>query len=331
MKKVILIFIVLVSSLYATPVKEDRIEVRTPVDGSLVSASESLIVNSRVKRSIVAAAKFITVNEKSKNIVSASQELDITGDVENVVVSAARRIDISGDVEDSIIAACEFFRLSGDSNDVIVAARDVEINGDIQDLFVAGESVYISGTVRGNVYSSTDRVELVGDGQILGKIYFPEKKTELPSREIAKKGFNFIRILSIIHAFLGILVIGAVLKKSSPRLPEKLSHKFFEKWLSSFFIGLLFMLITPILILLTIPIFGTYSLGIMLGYFVLLILSKVFLVLAVSTRYNYLASILVVVLLSFFYPISFLFSVIGFGVFILFLKDELSGNPESGF
>jgi len=76
------------------------------------------------------------------------------------------------------------------------------------------------------------------------------------------------------------------------------------------------------------PIFGVYSFGIMLGYLLIIIFSKSFLVLAISKRYNYFLSLAVVVSLSFFYPFSLIFSIIGFGIFLIFVKDVLSRNPE---
>ncbi len=328
MKKIILAFMILFSSVYTMPLTGKRVEVSEPVEGSLVSASERLVVNEQVEKSIVSASRFLEVNKSSKNIVAASRDITVSGDVENILVSASKTLFINGNVGDSIVAACEFFNLTGNSGDVVVAAKEVDINGEIDNLFAAAESVYISGTVKGDVYASTDRVELVGDGKILGNIYYPEEKPKVHGRELAKKGFIFIRIISLVHSLLGILILSALLKKSSPRMAEKLSENLFKKGIVSFFIGLIFMIIAPIFIFVTIPIFGMYSFGLMLGYFFIMILSKVFLVLAASARYNYLTSIVVVVALSFFYPISFLFSIIGLGLFVIFIKDLLIKNPE---
>ncbi|ADO83955.1 polymer-forming cytoskeletal protein [Ilyobacter polytropus] len=328
MKRVILIFIILFSTIYTMPVKGDRVDIRNPVDGNLISASERLTVNARVEKSIISASKFLDVNKSAKNIIAAASEINVLGDIDNILVSASRKLAVNGDVGGSIVVACESLLLNGNTGDVVVAAREVDVNGELDNLFVAADKIYISGTVRGNVYSTTNRVELIGDGEVLGEIYHQKEAPKIDRREIVKKSYGFIQIVSIVHSFLGIFVITFLLKKLAPDMEDKLSKNLFNKGLLAFFIGIFFLVTFPIFVIITMPIFGVYSFGIMLGYLLIIIFSKSFLVLAISKRYNYFLSIAVVVSLSFFYPFSLIFSIIGFGIFLIFVKDVLSRNPE---
>jgi|GEM_PF-2708250 len=337
MKKIILLFIILYSLAYTKPIKGNRVEIREPVAGNVVSASERLIVNAEVKGSVISASKYLDINRRTKNIVAAAGEINITGDIDNILVSASKNLTVNGDVGDSIIAACDNLLLSGNTGDVIIAAREVDINGEIDNLYAAADKVYISGKVRGNVYTSTNKVEVIGAGEVTGKIYYPKEasvsekeegvKKEVIKKETIKKGYSFLRIGALIHSFFGILIISLLLKKSAPEMAETLSVNLFKKGVPAFFIGLFFMVTLPVFIVITIPIFGIYSMGIMSGYMFIFILSKSFLVAALSMRYNYFLSLVVVVGLSFIYFFSIVFSILGFGIFLIFIKGAFSKTP----
>lgn len=331
MKKIILLFIILFSTVYTAPVKGNRLEIREPIQGNLVSASERLIVNAQIDGSVISASKYLDINNKTKNIVAAAAEITINEDIQNILVSASKSLTVNGDVGDSIIAACDSMLLTGNAGDVIVAAREVDINGEIGNLYATAERVYISGRVRGNVYTSASKVEFIGDGVVLGKIHQSKENTiskrkermkeEIVKTETIKKGYSFLRIGALIHSFLGILIISLLLKKSAPETAEKLSKTLFKKGLPAFFIGLFFMVAFPVFIVITIPFFGIYSLGIMSGYMFIFILSKSFLVAALSMRYNYFLSLILVVGLSYIYFFSIAFSILGFGVFLLSIRE----------
>jgi len=341
MKKIMLLFMILFSTAHTVPIKGNRVEIREAVEGNVVSASERLIVNAEVKGSVISASKYLDINRRTKNIVAAAGEINITGDIDNILVSASKNLTVNGSVGDSIIAACDNLLLTGNTGDVIVAAREVDINGEIANLYAATDKVYISGKVRGNVYTSTNKVEIIGDGEVLGKIYYPKEvsgsqreeriREEVVRKETIKKGYSFFRIGALIHSFLGVLIISLLLKRSLPEVAESLSDNLFKKGLAAFFIGLFFMVTLPVFIVITIPVFGIYSLGIMSGYLFIFILSKSFLVAALSMRYNYFLSLVVVVGLSFIYFFSIVFSILGFGIFLIFIKRTLSKNPGIQF
>lgn len=329
MKEILLLFMLLFSFSYTMPVKGDRITIKNPVEGNLVSASERLTVNAEVQSSIISASKFLDVNSSAKNIIAAASEINIGGDIHNILVSASRNLTVHGNVGEAVVAACDSMLLNGNTKDVVVAARVVDITGEVENLYAAAERVYISGTVKGNLYSTTNKVELRGDGRILGEVFSPEEIPYQRRKRSVKKGWHLVRTVSLLHSFLGIFVITLLLRRSAPVMVDSLSENLFRKGLAACLAGLFFMITLPVLTLLTMPFFGIYSFGIMLAYMFVFILSKSFLVVALSRRYNYLLSLITIVGLSFFTIFSFIFSIIGFGIFLLYMKETVSRTPEA--
>lgn len=328
MKGIILLFMISFSTIYTMPMKGNRIAIKNPVGGNLISASERLTVNARVEGSVISASKFLDVNSNTKNVIAAAGEINIAGDIDNILVSVSKNLTVNGDVGESIVTACDSLLLNGTTGDVVVAAREVDITGEVDNLYAAADRIYVSGTVRGNLYSTTNKVELVEGGEILGEIHSPK---ELPKRdrgEMVKKGWSLVRMVSLVHSFFGILVITLLLKRTTPDMVDKLSKTLFKKGLAAFFVGLFFLIALPIFTIIIAPIIGMYSVGIMLGCLFTLVLSKAFLVAALSRRYNYSLSLLLVVALSFFHIFNLIFSIIGLGIFLIFLKENLAKTPE---
>jgi len=328
MKGILLLFMLLFSSSYTMPVKGDRVTIKNPVEGNLISASERLTVNAEVQSSIISASKFLDVNSSAKNIIAAASEINIGGDVHNILVSASRNLTIHGNVGEAVVAACDSILLNGSAKDVVVAARVVDITGEVENLYAAAEKIYISGTVKGNLYSTTNKVELRGGGRVLGEIFSPEEIPHQDRERSVKKGWHLVRMVSLLQSFLGIFVITLLLRRSAPLMVDRLSENLFKKVLTACLIGIFFMVTIPVLTLLTMPFFGIYSLGIMLAYAFVFILSKSFLVVALSRRYNYFLSFTAIVGLSFFTIFSFIFSIVGFGLFLLYIKEAVSKTSQ---
>ena len=328
MKEILFLFMLLFSTVYTTPIKGDRLTIKEPLEGNLVSASERLTVNAEIEGSIVSASKFLDVNSGVKNIVAAASEINIGGDIDNILVSASKNLTVNGGVGEIVVAACDSMLFNGTTGDVVVAAREVDITGEVDNLFAAADRVYISGTVKGNLYSTTNKVELRGDGRVLGEVYSPVEVPHLERREVAKKSWGLFRIISLLHSFLGILVITLILRKAAPVMGDRLSETLFKKGLIACLAGIFFIVALPVFILISLPIFGIYSLGVLLAYVFIFILSKSFLVVALSKRYNYFLSLLAVVGLSFLKVFSIIFSIVGFGIFLLYIKELFFKSPK---
>lgn len=328
MKRILILFILIFSSIYTIPIKGDRVTIRKPVEGNLVSASERLTVNAQVEGSIISASKFLDINNSSRGVVAAASEINIGGDIQNILVSASKNLTVNGNVGGAVVAACDSMLFNGTTKDIVVAAREVDITGEVGNLFAATDRIYISGTVRGDLYSTTSRVEFRGDGRVLGRVYSPEEVPHKVSGEVVKKRWGFLRMASLLHSLLGIFAITLLLRRSSS-MTYTLSENLFKRGLLSFFTGIFFMVVLPVISLITLPLLGIYSFGVMMAYLFILIVSKSFLVVALSNRYNYFLSLIVVVGLSFFTVISLILSIMGLGLFLLYVKEILSTTPQN--
>ncbi len=327
MKRILIFFMLIFSSVYTMPIKGDRVTIRSPIDGNLISASERLTVNAQVEGSVISASKFLDINNNSRNVVAAASEINIGGDIQSILVSASKNLTVNGRVGEAVVAAADSILFNGTTKDIVVAAREVDITGEVDNLFAAADRIYISGTVRGDLYSTTSRVELRGDGRILGRIYSPEEIPHKVRGEMVKRSWGILRMASLLHSLLGILFISFLLRRSSS-ITNGLSESLFKKGLLAFFTGIFFMVVLPVFSVITLPLLGIYSLGIMMASFFIFIVSKSFLVVALSDRYNYFLSLIVVVGLSFFTLISLILSIVGFGIFLLYIKDTLANTPQ---
>ncbi len=327
MKRILIFFMLIFSSVYTMPIKGDRVTTGTPVDGNLISASERLTVNAQVEGSVISASKFLDVNSSSRNVVAAASEIIIGGDIQNILVSASKNLTVNGKVGEAVVVAADSMLFNGTTKDIVVAAREVDITGEVDNLFAAADRIYISGTVRGDLYSTTSRVEMRGEGRILGRVYSPEEIPHKTRKDVVKKSWGFIRMASLFHSLLGILFISLLLRKSSS-ITKGLSESLFRKGLLAFFTGVFFMVVLPVFSVITLPLLGIYSLGIVMAYLFIFIVSKSFLVVALSDRYNYFLSLITVVGLSFFTLISLILSIAGLGIFLLYMKEILANTAQ---
>src|SRR3989344_2005948 len=215
-------------------------------------------------------------------------------------------------IDHDYFAAGDTVTIDGTVNgDAYVAGGQVNINGVIKggvqrnitllggnitidnDAAVAGNAVVVGvGTmeispdavIHGNLdYWSSDEAAISASANVRGKTTFHQTQAQMHTNRIAENAARFASGLRIV-SFISTLIVGALLVWLFPVYSQKASGMVREKFWTSFLVGLVALIVTPIIaISLFATVVGIPIASILLfGYGVLLYISKVFVVLAIG-------------------------------------------------
>ena len=239
----------------------ETIEINTPIGGDLIVAGASIVISSTVQGDILAAgAELRTKGKVNGNLRVAGGNVNIENEVgKNATVFGGNVI-----LEDGSVI----------NGDLIIFGGNIELRGKIKgNVEGAGGNIVLAGPVDGNVnlrldpkggiitllpstqikgnltYSAPEKADIKSGAEVLGEILKKPIKEPLPlhpAKKILSPGFFFLKLISL----FGLLVVGLVIISLMPKKTREITSLIMTKPLLSIGWGVIFFIITPIIILL---------------------------------------------------------------------------------
>lgn len=264
------------------------------INDDIYFAGSSVIVEGTINGDLVAAGGEIKVTGTiNGGIIAAGGSILVNGNVTDDIRAAGGEVRIGGDVGDNVLAFTGQFVLEknariardltlGAGNAVIDGTVNGNINGGVTDLEIRGATkgnvtleidnnikIFPGATIGGNLeYTAPHQGEI--SGIVSGKTTY--KETPIKQEDLKSK------IEGEIIGYLWLLLIGIVSLMLAPGLTQKNSDAVPVKPLKNLLWGLLFLIITPIVVvLLLITIIGIpLSLILFIVYIISLYISRIY-------------------------------------------------------
>ncbi len=272
------------------------------IDENLFAAGNSITINGTVNGDVYAFANDVTITGTvGGDVISGAAQIDISGDVAGNVRAGATTLRIGGHVGKNITAAATTLTLAETAAidwSAILAGQTVRIDAPISgNITAAGESVSINNTVGNKVdvtLGENGQLSLGKQAEIAGDLTYRGTKTAdvntaaVVLGDTIHKQFdanltvdkNFITrgwiLLKLIGLF-GALLVGTVLVSiAGPWIRQRMQGFQAQPGIAMLW-GLLFLIVTPIaVVLLAFTLIGApLSLIILIGYLLALYLTKV--------------------------------------------------------
>lgn len=259
---------------------DETITLEDDVNGSSAIAGTDVETKSKVKGVNFLAGNKINHKGESDYLVAAGNDINISGNVMNDTVIAGNIVTIN---DNALL-----------QRDTIIAGNDIEIKGGLErNVTIYGATVSIKGAnIKGNVKVYANEIKVDDETIIGGSLSYPEDaKAEISSNitNITKtEAFKqedetiFTYLTNKLWSSLALILIFALLTLFIPQTFEKINDKYekvdFNKGTETFTKGLVFLIIIPVImaISLLIPFGIPLSLILLAIYFILIYLSKVF-------------------------------------------------------
>lgn len=210
------------------------------IDGNLFAAGSSIQIDGTVRGDVFCAGQTINITGTIEgNIYCAGQSLFVSSQVDGDLIGAGQSLNFKGDVARNLIFAGQNITTDTDSAigwQAILAGANIDLSGPIeQDLLAAGANFRLSGDIGRNAELWLDRnarnsLTIAPSGLISGNLTYHalnEAIVEPGSQILGKTDF----------------------KKLAPLADRRPQGDWAGKWLfgslSSFLIGLIFILVWP--------------------------------------------------------------------------------------
>jgi len=254
------------------------INITGPVKGDVIVAGGTVKIKSEVGGNIRVAGGTIEIDSKvGKNVNVFGGTVVIGPDAEigwDVLVFGGN-IEIRGKVGGNI---------RGGAGSVILAN---EVGGNV-DLKLSSEDgqliLYPQANIKGNLtYSAPQKAEMKEGAQIAGETFY---KLVAPPVAPLKKGFEVSHLLRKIIGLLALLVVGLIIILLARKKSKEIGERMLDKPWASLGWGLIYLIITPIvLILVAITVIGIpLALIVLASYLIALYVTKVFIGIALGQK-----------------------------------------------
>jgi hypothetical protein len=264
------------------------------VNDDIYFAGNSVTVEGTINGDLVAAGSEIRVTGTiNGGVIAAGGSIIVNGNVTNDIRAAGGVVKIGGNVEDNVLAFTGQFILEknariardltlGAGNAVIDGAVNGNINGGVSDLEMRGATkgnvtieigknirIFPGATIGGDLEYTAPR-----QGEISGIVSGKTNYKEIP----VKKEYLASKMEGEIIGYLWLLLIGIISLLLAPELTQKNSDRVSVKPLRNLLWGLIFLIITPIVVvLLLITIIGIpLSLILLISYIIIIYISRIY-------------------------------------------------------
>ncbi len=251
--------------------------------------------------------KIVVNGEVNGDLIAAGGEILIPGKVERDARLAASKISISGKVDGSVTAGTGEFIFGRDGrigNSLVIGTKDVSLQGYIgRDLTIWANKVTVNNNVGGSIMAAVSGFVLDPGARIGGDITYwassnmvvnmgSEVRGQTIKHEIKvdnagqniEKSMGGVRFALKVFGFLFSLILGFLFIKLMPAFSGQVSEFITRKTLRSFWMGILTLVGTPLLILILFLTIIGIPFALILLFLLLLIfcVSKIFVALAVG-------------------------------------------------
>lgn len=273
-------------------IKGQNITIDEPSTDNLYVAGSNIEVLKNVNGDLLVAASNVEIaGNVFDDILIASGNVVVKGDIGGDARIAAGNVKINSAIFKDLVAFAGTVELSESSivgRDVLIRAGNTIINGVINgDVDVSGSSITINGIISGDLKTDSTAIVLGDDALIKGKLIVPRSvnldETKVKGGiEVSPESFIKIKPKSPgfwpwVSFFIFIVLIGLVMLFIARNYTEKATHNIIKTPVSSFFIGLLVLIFTPVVVvLMTITLIGIpLALILLLIYGLLVILGLI--------------------------------------------------------
>ncbi len=269
----------------------EKVTLSGTVNGDAYLAGGNIIVDSTINGDLLVAGGNVNINGR------------VNGDIRAIGGS----IMVDGEVAGNITTLGGSVRVDDDSDvagSLVAGAGNVEVFGPIgKGMTVGAGALTIGNKVGSDVVAGVEELDLTSTASISGNLnYLSQKaatvangasisgttKHDKPPKEVEEKE-NFVDALNFgwtIFKFLSSLAIGLLLLFGVPVFMQKVAGAVVNRPLGALGVGLLFLVITPIIaVILAVTVVGIpLALLVMVGYFFLIYIAKIFVSLAIGER-----------------------------------------------
>lgn len=350
-KKIFLILCFLLVSTYSTAL---AMEFNVPQDDS---AGGIVTVNKEVKDNFFAAGYQIkTESNINGDAFLFASKITLKEEVSDNAFIAGQGVEIQGKIAHDLFAIAADLSLDKNSQvlgNAYLGAAIVDLAGTIKgNVYVGADSLKISGTIEGDLKAEVDKLTLDSTAQVKGKITYTSKNEakivsgatygamEKKEKVVQAGGWRDKGFWSgKLYSLLGSLLVGIILLTLVPKYFSAIAEIIKNKpWLSLGW-GLLFLIITPVIMVIAMVIIIGFPLAMIAAglYLLAIYLAKIFAGLTVGNLISkgkwtpiwaLTGGMLIIVLLS-IVPwigglINFVVILAGLGAIFLVTKEALA-------
>lgn len=208
-------------------------------DGSVIAAGNLVRIEGRVDGDLFCVAKSVKINgEVTGDVICAAQDLSIGGTVLGSVRSVSQRLDIDGQISRSVSSFAQQV-IQGTQAEVagelLLAGQSVILAGQVgRQSYVLGEQLTLNGKFAQSVWAQTKTLEIGSAATIAGDLVYA---SDQPARIDGQAS-----------------ITGATrrqdMKKATPTVTQSRSwlHDRLTGWLMAWGLGLLLLVIFPVLL-----------------------------------------------------------------------------------
>ncbi|KIR03082.1 hypothetical protein P261_01897 [Lachnospiraceae bacterium TWA4] len=259
-------------------------EISGDKDSTVFVAGDLVLGDAVVKGILFSAGNTLLVNGSSDYAMLAGNEVNVQGTIVNDVLAAGRTVNIQ--------------HIAKVQRDVFAVGQKVFITGEVgRNVNAAGSLVFIDGTIKGDVHVSAGEIQVGENAKIEGNFYYNadaviDAPGEILNHAQTYESVNYVvngssantildTFLDGLFKFLGGLII-VLLLYFLTNLWEKVDVVYeeqgFSKYLKSFVLGLLPLIIMPILAAVLMIVRGGFYLGTvtLFLYFIVILISDIF-------------------------------------------------------
>jgi cytoskeletal protein CcmA (bactofilin family) len=368
MKKFMVVIIVVLGAFLATPViaaqfiSEKNVATITEgqtIDDDLFISAETVIIDGTVNGDVYASGERVTINGTvNGDVYVASSKVEVKGIISDDLVALGQTITISGKVG-AVTAAGEYImaeKAAQISGGVLAAGNNLIFRSPVgRGITAAGSEITLDGAVERSVMLASGTITLNSETKIKGDLNYRSDESLIKNQgaEISGKtqrhtdpGRSFNWGLAL-WAFLSSAVVGLLLLKFMPTAMPAIAKGITGKPLPTLGWGVVVILLTPPLIILTLISVIGIPLAILsfMLFLILLYLSHIFVSLAVGTIISrwahqptgvyalFIAGLAILSLLGFIPVVGNIVSLFvvlfGFGGVAYYAKSRLGANSKN--
>ncbi len=205
--------------------------------GTYFSADENIVLNDYYHSDVIVAGQSITLSSDTViegDLIVAGQNLTIQGDIRGDLRAAGSQINL---INNFVAGTATLFasQINADQNTVIN-----------KDATIYAQNINFAGIINGNLWTGAEQSN-INEEMVQGNIYYPEESAP----KINLESDPLITISSVIWAIfklIGLLLIGLVIIYLFPKKCQDTVKTMFDQPGKSLLKGLLWVLITPIVL-----------------------------------------------------------------------------------
>lgn len=319
MKKLVLVLFAFLLALFvagstvfaqsSNPQKIVEVKKEDVINHDYFASGDEVIISGKVfGDAYVFAQKIVVDGEVNGDLIAAGGEILIPGKVSHDARLAASKISISGKVDGSVTAGTgEFIFDRGGriGNSLVLGTKDVSLQGEIgKDLSIWANKVTINNAVGGSIKAAVTGLVIDPGGRIGGDIIYwassnmvvnmgseirgqtikHEIKNADSTRQNIDRSLVGVRSAFKIFGFLFSLILGLLIIKLMPSFSAQIVEFIAKKTFRSFWLGVLTLFATPLLILILLFTIIGIPFALILLFLLIFVfcISKIFIALAVG-------------------------------------------------